>query len=166
VLRPRKPRAINGASAMGHPNDLQSIALPRSGACPSRRTRDRRGEAAILLHDGIDPAFSGAAAGSPNVKALVYVAALAPEVNEPIAAFLERYPSDLGTALLPPDAGGFLSTWYLVTMQDRAINPDLERFYAKRMGAKTTEIRSSHVPFLSQPRRVAKIIAEAANAAP
>jgi len=53
-------------------------------------------------------------------------------------------------------------SWYIVAMEDRAINPDLERFYAKRMGAKTTEIRSSHVPFLSHPAEVAKVI-EAAS---
>ncbi|HEV7505673.1 MAG TPA: alpha/beta hydrolase [Thermoanaerobaculia bacterium] len=53
-------------------------------------------------------------------------------------------------------------SWYIVATEDRAINPDLERFYAKRMGAKTTEIRSSHVPFLSHPAEVAKVI-EAAS---
>jgi len=53
-------------------------------------------------------------------------------------------------------------SWYIVATEDRAINPDLERFYAKRMGAKTTEIRSSHVPFLSHPVEVANVI-EAAS---
>ena len=53
-------------------------------------------------------------------------------------------------------------TWYIVATEDRAINPDLERFYAKRMGAKTTEIKSSHVPFLSHPAAVANVI-EAAS---
>ena len=53
-------------------------------------------------------------------------------------------------------------SWYIVATEDRAINPDTERFYAKRMGAKTTEIKSSHVPFLSHPKEVAKVI-EAAS---
>jgi len=40
----------------------------------------------------------------------------------------------------------------------------LERFFAKRMGAKVTELDSSHVPMLSQPERVIDVIRAAANA--
>jgi pimeloyl-ACP methyl ester carboxylesterase len=55
-------------------------------------------------------------------------------------------------------------SWFIIGTEDRAINPDLLRFYAKRMGAKTTEVRgSSHVPFLSHPSEVAKIIESAAK---
>ena len=56
-----------------------------------------------------------------------------------------------------------IPSWYIVTSQDRAINPDLQRFYAKRIRAKTTEIRSSHVSFLSHPNEVARVIKEAAG---
>jgi len=56
-----------------------------------------------------------------------------------------------------------IPSWYIVGKEDRAINPDLERFLAKRMNAKTTEINSSHVPFLSHPKEVVKIIEEAAK---
>jgi len=35
---------------------------------------------------------------------------------------------------------------------------------AKRMGAHTTEIKSSHAPFISHPKEVAKLIKEAASA--
>ncbi len=55
-----------------------------------------------------------------------------------------------------------LPSWYIVSTEDHAINPDQERFYAKRMNAQTTEIRASHVPFLSHPREVAKVIESAA----
>ena len=37
-----------------------------------------------------------------------------------------------------------LCRWYIVASEDQAINPELERFYAKRIGATTTEIKSSH----------------------
>jgi pimeloyl-ACP methyl ester carboxylesterase len=57
-----------------------------------------------------------------------------------------------------------IPSWYLVTQDDQAINPELERFYAKRMAAKTTEIKSSHVPFISHPREVARLIEQAASA--
>ena len=55
-------------------------------------------------------------------------------------------------------------SWFIIGTEDRAINPDLLRFYAKRMGAKTTEIKgASHVPFLSHPKAVAKVIEAAAK---
>jgi pimeloyl-ACP methyl ester carboxylesterase len=155
--------------------------------------------------------ITGAAAGSPNVKALVYLAAFAPEAGEPLGTFGEKYPVALNSAL-QPDSAGFLyvdrarfrelfcadvpetdarvaaatqkplhksvfgasvpvaawktiPSWYLVSQDDHAINPDLERFYAKRMGAKTSEVKSSHVAFISHPDLVARLIEEAAGAA-
>jgi pimeloyl-ACP methyl ester carboxylesterase len=55
-------------------------------------------------------------------------------------------------------------TWFIIGTEDRAINPDLLRFYAKRMGAKTTEIKgASHVSFLSHPKEVANVIESAAK---
>jgi pimeloyl-ACP methyl ester carboxylesterase len=138
----------------------------------------------------------------------VYVAAFAPDVGEPVNAYLEKYPSKLGPALRP-DAAGFLymdrasfhevfakdlskldadvaavaqkpvhnsvftaaptaaawktvPTWYIVSQEDNALNPELERFYAKRMKATTTEIKASHVVFISHAKEVAKIIEDAA----
>jgi len=53
-------------------------------------------------------------------------------------------------------------SFYVVAENDRMINPDYERFAAKRMGAKTLVLPTSHVPMLSRPNEVAKFIAEAA----
>ena len=53
--------------------------------------------------------------------------------------------------------------WYIVGKMDHTVNPDLERFLAKRMRAKTTELDSSHVPMLSQPDRVLEVILSAAR---
>jgi pimeloyl-ACP methyl ester carboxylesterase len=53
-------------------------------------------------------------------------------------------------------------TWYVVAENDRMINPDYERFAAKRMGAKTLALPTSHVPMLAKPSEVAAFIAEAA----
>jgi pimeloyl-ACP methyl ester carboxylesterase len=55
-------------------------------------------------------------------------------------------------------------TWYLVGKQDRTINPDLERFMAKRIHAHVTEIDSSHVSFISHPSVVVRLIEQAAAA--
>jgi pimeloyl-ACP methyl ester carboxylesterase len=54
-------------------------------------------------------------------------------------------------------------TWYVVAKDDKTINPDLQRFMAKRMKAKTIELQSSHVVMNSRPQDVLKLIEEAAN---
>ena len=170
----------------------------------------QKGAVVAVGHSYGGAIITAAAAGNTNVSALVFVAALAPDSGEAVAAFLEKYPAPLGKALAP-DAAGFLfidraklrdvfaadlpvaetdvmaatqkpingasfqassnavawkriPSWYLVAKQDRAINPELERFYAKRMGATTVEINSSHVPFLSHPAAVARLIEQAASA--
>ena len=56
-------------------------------------------------------------------------------------------------------------SWYIVGTKDRTVQPDLERFFAKRMGATTYELDSSHVPMLSQSERVLDVIRTAAKAA-
>jgi pimeloyl-ACP methyl ester carboxylesterase len=55
-------------------------------------------------------------------------------------------------------------SWYIVAAEDRTVHPELERFVAKRMGAKTVELASSHVPMLSQPKAVLDVIRQAAKA--
>jgi pimeloyl-ACP methyl ester carboxylesterase len=55
-------------------------------------------------------------------------------------------------------------SWYIVANNDRTVQPDLERFVAKRMGAHTYDVDSSHVPMLSQPGFVLDVIRSAANA--
>jgi pimeloyl-ACP methyl ester carboxylesterase len=54
-------------------------------------------------------------------------------------------------------------SWYAVSTEDRTINPDLERFMAKRMGAKTIEVKASHVSLISQPDVITAMILEAAG---
>jgi pimeloyl-ACP methyl ester carboxylesterase len=56
-------------------------------------------------------------------------------------------------------------TWYMVATEDRSINPDQERMMAKRANAKTVEVKSSHVAYMSHPKETAKLIEEAAISA-
>ena len=49
-------------------------------------------------------------------------------------------------------------TWYAVSTQDRTIDPELQRFMARRMGARTIELPASHVSLLSHPQEVADLI--------
>ncbi|HEY0780239.1 MAG TPA: alpha/beta hydrolase, partial [Gemmatirosa sp.] len=57
-----------------------------------------------------------------------------------------------------------IPSWYLVSQDDRMINPDQERFYARRMNATTREIEASHVSLVSCPAEVTRLIADAARA--
>ena len=169
------------------------------------------GPVVLVGHSYGGAVITQAAAGNANVKALVYLAAFAPEVGEPIGAFGQQYPAPLGAAL-KQDPSGFLyidpvkfhevfaadlpvaesnvaaavqkpiigsvfgasvteaawktiPSWYLVSQDDKAINPDLERFYAKRMKAKTSEVKASHVAFISHPAVVVRLIEQAAAGA-
>lgn len=53
-------------------------------------------------------------------------------------------------------------SYYAVSTEDRTINPDLERFMAKRMGAKTIEVKASHLSLISHPGEITQLILEAA----
>jgi pimeloyl-ACP methyl ester carboxylesterase len=54
-------------------------------------------------------------------------------------------------------------TWYMVASEDRSINPEQERMMAKRARAKTVEVKSSHVAYMSHPKEAARLIEEAAT---
>ncbi|MCC8968056.1 alpha/beta hydrolase [Bradyrhizobium sp. Pear76] len=54
-------------------------------------------------------------------------------------------------------------SYYAVSTEDRTINPDLERFMAKRMGATTIEVKASHLALISQPEPIARLILDAAG---
>ncbi|MER6063769.1 MULTISPECIES: alpha/beta hydrolase [Streptomyces] len=56
-------------------------------------------------------------------------------------------------------------SWALVAGADTAINPEVERFGAKRAGATVVEIEgASHAVAVSQPKQVAELIREAVRA--
>jgi pimeloyl-ACP methyl ester carboxylesterase len=146
----------------------------------------------------------------PNVSALVYVAARAPDAGEDYTALAKTYPTPPATAGIVLDGDeGWLSeaaflrdfagdlpeakakvlyavqqpfhkallmgktthaawrakpSYYAVSTEDRTINPDLERFMAKRMNAKTIEVKASHLSLISRPEEITQLILEAAGA--
>jgi pimeloyl-ACP methyl ester carboxylesterase len=55
-------------------------------------------------------------------------------------------------------------SWYLVATNDEAIPPDAERMFARRMGANTVEVPSSHLAMVSHPTEVVRLIEAAAKA--
>jgi len=55
-------------------------------------------------------------------------------------------------------------SYAVLSTDDRALSPDLQRWMYQRAGAKVTEIKASHLAYISQPDQVAKVIEDAANA--
>jgi pimeloyl-ACP methyl ester carboxylesterase len=86
-------------------NPLTSYA---DDVATTRRVIDAQKQPVVLVgHSYGGAVITGAAVGAANVKALVYVAAFAPDAGDNLQALLEKYPSKIGTALVP-DAAGFL----------------------------------------------------------
>jgi pimeloyl-ACP methyl ester carboxylesterase len=53
-------------------------------------------------------------------------------------------------------------SWFVIAANDRMISPDQEKDTAKRMGAKTLTLPTSHLAMLAQPEKVANFVIEAA----
>lgn len=159
--------------------------------------------------------MTDAALGNPNVRALVYIAAFAPDAGETVATIeamnpgsevglssltLRPYPGGVDAYITPnvfhrvfcadvspqtaslmaatqrpldaaveaepsgPPAWRTIPSWYMVASDDRAIPAATERQMAKRAGAATVEIASSHVAMISHPAAVTALVLEAVRA--
>ena len=182
--------------------------LPEAVASAQRVLERQDGPTVLVGHS-----FSGMivteAGVHPNVSALVYVAARAPDAGEDYTELAKKYPTPPATAGIVFDGDeGRLSeaaflrdfagdlpeakakalyavqepfqkallsgrttqaawhskpSYYAVSTEDRTINPELERFMAKRMGANTFELKASHVSMISHPEAITQLIREAAG---
>ena len=72
--------------------------------------------------------------------------------------------ADLFSRNAPGTAWKSKPSWYIVANNDRTVQPDLQRFLAKRMGATTHAVDSSHVAMLSHPGLVIDVVHGAAKA--
>jgi len=87
-----------------------------------------------------------------------------PEAEQSLVWATQMAPkADLFSQPVPGAAWKLKPTYYIVGSEDRTVQPELQRFLAERMGANITELASSHVPMLSQPRRVYDVIRKAAG---
>ena len=94
-----------------------------------------------------------------------YFAGDLPEQEQKLVWATQGVPdADLFNQKLPGTAWRTKPSWYVVANNDQTVNPDLERFVAKRMGAHTYDVDSSHVPMLSHPDFVLDVIRDAAKA--
>jgi pimeloyl-ACP methyl ester carboxylesterase len=182
--------------------------LPEAVAS-AQRVLDRQDGPTVLAGHSFSGMIVSEAGVHPNVSAVVYVAARAPDAGEDYSALAKTFPAPPASAGIVFDGDeGRLSeaaflrdfagdvpeararvlyavqqpfhkallagkttqaawrtkpSFYAVSTEDRTINPDLQRFMAKRMGAKTIEVRASHVSLISQPDVIAALILEAAG---
>lgn len=174
----------------------------------TKRVIDRAGGDVILVGHSWGGFVITEAGADPRVKALVYIAAFAPDKGETVGGLTESAPTNLASFI--QNANGYLTltregvgkafagdlsaaeqdvvyavqqpafqkvfgdpgvnaawktkpSWYVVAAEDQTINPELERRMAKRSGAKTTVLKSSHVAMLSKPNEVLEVILEAAK---
>jgi pimeloyl-ACP methyl ester carboxylesterase len=195
-----------GLKATAVQNPLRSI---EEDAAATRRILALQDGPTVLVGHSFAGTIISEAGTAPNVSALVYVAARAPDAGEDFGALAAKFPKppasagqvrangffwlseeaflkDFAGDLEPararalyavqgPGADALASgkttaaawrdrpCWYQVSTNDRTINPDLERFLAKRMKATTIELPSSHVSLLSHPREIADLILSAAG---
>ncbi|NEU96798.1 alpha/beta fold hydrolase [Bradyrhizobium uaiense] len=175
----------------------------------AQRVLDRQDGPTVLVGHSFSGMIVTEAGVHPNVSALVYVAARAPDADEDYTALAKTYPTPpasagivfdgdegrLSEAAFLRDFAGDLPaakakvlyavqqpfhkqlltgrtshaawrskpSYYAVSTEDRTINPDLERFMAKRMGATTVEVKASHLALISQPEPIARLILDAAG---
>jgi pimeloyl-ACP methyl ester carboxylesterase len=196
----------SGLNATAVQNPLTT--LPEAVASAERVLARQDGPTVLVGHS-----FSGMivteAGMNPNVSALVYVAARAPDAGEDYTALAKTYPTPPASAgtVFDGDEGrlseeAFLrdfagdlpeakakvlyavqqpfqkallagrttqAAWrsrpsfYAVSAEDRTINPDLERFMAKRMAATTIEVKASHLSLISHPDEITGLILQAAR---
>ncbi|MBX4864559.1 alpha/beta hydrolase [Rhizobium sophorae] len=195
-----------GLNATAVQNPLTT--LPEAVAAV-KRVLDRQDGPTVLVGHSFSGMMVTEAGVHPDVSALVYVAARAPDAGEDYTALAKTFPTPPASAGIVFDGDeGRLSeeaflrdfagdlpeakakvlyavqqpfqkalltgkttqaawrskpSWYAVSTEDRTINPDLERFMAKRMGAKTIEIQASHLSLISHPDEITKLILEAAG---
>src|SRR5579864_9118953 len=201
---PRLQAAGLNATAVQNP----LTTLPEAVAS-AQRVLDRQDGPTVLVGHSFSGMIVTEAGMHPNVSALVYVAARAPDAGEDYTALAKTFPTPpasagivfdgdegrLSEAAFLRDFAGDLpeakakvlyavqqpfhkallsgktthAAWrskpsfYAVSTEDRAIDPDLERFMAKRMGAKTVEVKASHLSLISHPDEIAQLILEAAG---
>jgi pimeloyl-ACP methyl ester carboxylesterase len=176
----------------------------------TKRVIDQQDGPVILVGHSYGGTIITVAGADPKVRALVYVAALQPDVGETTGQLAASMPGDMPSSDLKPTKDGFIfvdptkfaadvaadlppaqakymansqmpvaaaafdapvtvAAWRdkpsygIVATADRALNPKLARWMYKRSGAEVTEIKGSHLVYISQPRAVASVIERAAR---
>lgn len=188
-----------------------TVRLPLSSLADDTAALDRTLEQVdgpIVL---VGHAYAGAVIGSTQntrVRALVYVAALAPDRGETVADVFYRYEHDEKAPKLAPGSDGWIRlpeeafasafaqhataqeqralaaaqlpispasitvpvaeplwkrvpSWYLVAQEDHMIPEQTQRFMAERMHARISAYAVDHLPIVTAPELVERVITDA-----
>lgn len=104
--------------------------------------------------------------GNTSIEPNAFVRHFASDLPKRDARVLAAVQHPTAYTILASEAGepGWRSipSYYQVSSEDEVIDPRLQRFFAKRMQARTIELRASHVSLISRPRPVADLIVRAA----
>jgi len=122
------------------------------------------GPVVLVGHSYGGAVITAAGSGDPNVKALVYIAAMAPDKGETVHELLHRAAPHPSAPALVPDEDGFLWMSAMVAERDRMIAPETQRFMADRIGGRVYAMEVDHTPLASAPDGVVAIITEAVDA--
>ena len=204
---------IEALQARGH--RAVAVQLPMTSLAAdvdtTRRAIVKAGATAVVGHSYGGFVMSIAAVDTPTVRALVFVAAYAPERGESVASIshaaaempgghaiiygedgwtsvdVDRFGAALGhdlcaplqqvlaavqgpthvsclTAPAPEIAWKSLPCHYVVATDDRILAPALHYDFARRAGARVTEVAASHLVLLSHPKEVADAIEASGDA--
>jgi pimeloyl-ACP methyl ester carboxylesterase len=176
----------------------------------AKRVIDQQDGPVVLVGHSYGGAIITVAGADPKVRALVYVAAVQPDVGETTSQLAASMPGAVPGSDLKPTSDGFIfvdptkfaadvaadlppaqarymanaqmpvaaaafdapvtvAAWRdkpsygIVATADCALNPMLARWMYKRSGAEMTEIKASHLVYISQPGAVARVIERAAR---
>lgn len=177
----------------------------------TKRVIDRQEGSVVLVGHSYGGTIITVAGADPKVKALVYVAALQPDIGETTNQLVASMPATVPSSDVQATKDGFLfvdstkfaadvaadlppaqarymadsqmpvaaaafdtpvtvAAWHnklsygIVTTADRVLNPALARWMYKRSGTKVSEIKASHLVYISHPEEVADVIETAARA--
>jgi pimeloyl-ACP methyl ester carboxylesterase len=163
----------------------------------------------VLVGHSYGGAVITEAGAAPDVKALVYVAALQPDKGESLADISSRFPMGIDMKMLdakrfvpnpatyhemlggdlPRDITDFMAasakpmrvdtfeirfhnaawrekpSFGIVTTEDKVLSPDFLRWMYQRTDTKVTEVKSSHMVYISHPQETANVILEAVDLA-
>jgi pimeloyl-ACP methyl ester carboxylesterase len=102
-----------------------------------------------------------------SINPAVFREVFAADVSRRTAAVMAagQRPADLATLGEPSGelAWKTVPSWFLVAAEDGTIPPATQRFMAERAGSEVVEVRSSHVPMVSQPGKVTDLVVVAAR---
>ncbi|WP_212004962.1 alpha/beta hydrolase [Chitinophaga sp. HK235] len=111
----------------------------------------------------------------PNEKGIVYYdkaryhAGFCADLSEEDAAFMYAsqgaFYAECFVTPITDAAWRNKPTYGIVATDDKSIHPDIQRNMYKRSNTQVTEIKGSHAVYISQPQKVAAVIAEAAQEA-